>query len=66
MRTRTAMTLACALMMAVPGAAIADTSAVHISEMDAALAATVFHSGQIPIPELKRTLAAAGIEVRPC
>ena len=34
--------------------------------VDAALAATVFHSGQIPIPELKRTLAVAGIEVRPC
>ena len=36
------------------------------ADVDAALAATVFHSGQIPIPELKRTLAAAGIEVRPC
>jgi cyclase len=34
--------------------------------VDAALAATVFHSGQIPIPQLKQTLAAAGIEVRPC
>ena len=36
------------------------------ADVDAALAATVFHSGQIPIPELKRTLAGAGIEVRPC
>lgn len=36
------------------------------ADVDAALAATVFHSGQIPIPELKRRLAAAGIEVRPC
>jgi len=36
------------------------------ADVDAALAATVFHSGQIPIPELKRTLADAGIEVRPC
>jgi len=36
------------------------------ADVDAALAATVFHSGQIPIPELKYTLAAAGIEVRPC
>ena len=36
------------------------------ADVDAALAATVFHSGQIPIPELKQTLAAAGIEVRPC
>lgn len=36
------------------------------ADVDAALAATVFHSGQIPIPGLKQTLAEAGIEVRPC
>jgi cyclase len=36
------------------------------ADVDAALAATVFHSGQIAIPELKRQLAEAGIEVRPC
>jgi cyclase len=30
----------------------------------AALAASVFHSGTIAIPDLKTTLAAAGIEVR--
>jgi cyclase len=36
------------------------------ADADAALAATVFHSGQIPIPALKRALSAAGIEVRPC
>jgi cyclase len=36
------------------------------ADVDAALAATVFHSGQIPIPELKQALAQAGIEVRPC
>ena len=36
------------------------------ADVDAALAATVFHSGQIPIPQLKISLAAAGIEVRPC
>lgn len=36
------------------------------ADVDAALAATVFHSGQIPIPELKRRLISAGIEVRPC
>jgi len=36
------------------------------ADVDAALAATVFHSGQIPIPELKQSLAAAGVEVRPC
>jgi len=36
------------------------------ADTDAALAATVFHSGQIPIPALKQALSAAGIEVRPC
>jgi len=36
------------------------------ADVDAALAATVFHSGDIAIPTLKRELAAAGIEVRPC
>ena len=36
------------------------------ADVDAALAATVFHSGQIPIPELKAKLASADIEVRPC
>jgi len=36
------------------------------ADVDAALAATVFHSGQIPIPDLKLSLAGAGIEVRPC
>lgn len=33
--------------------------------VDGALAASVFHSGAIAISELKRTLRAAGIEVRP-
>jgi imidazole glycerol-phosphate synthase subunit HisF len=33
--------------------------------VDAALAASVFHSGDIPIPALKLRLQAAGIEVRP-
>jgi cyclase len=36
------------------------------ADVDGALAATVFHSGQIAIPELKQQLAAAGIEIRPC
>jgi len=36
------------------------------ADVDAALAATVFHSGQIRIPDLKHTLAQAGIGVRPC
>jgi cyclase len=34
--------------------------------VDAALAASVFHSGAIQVPQLKRALAAAAIEVRPC
>ncbi len=32
--------------------------------VDAALAASVFHSGSIAIPDLKTTLAASGVEVR--
>jgi cyclase len=36
------------------------------ADVDAALAATVFHSGAIAIPQLKNELAAAGIGVRPC
>ena len=35
------------------------------ADVDGALAASVFHSGAIAIPELKRQLAAAGIPVRP-
>lgn len=34
------------------------------SDVDAALAATVFHNGSIPIPELKRYLADRNISVR--
>ncbi len=40
--------------------------AFQLADVDAALAATVFHSGQIAIPDLKTRLAQAGIEVRPC
>ena len=36
----------------------------HHARVDGALAATVFHSGQIAIPDLKRLLAQNGIEVR--
>ena len=45
-------------------------SAAHIAEVltagkaDAALAASIFHYGQIPIPELKKSLCEQGIEVR--
>lgn len=35
------------------------------ADVDGALAASVFHSGDIAIPELKRQLAASGIAVRP-
>ena len=34
------------------------------ARVDAALAASVFHSGEIAIPDLKRSLRGAGIEVR--
>lgn len=36
----------------------------HLARVDGALAATVFHSGQIAIPDLKSILAANGVEVR--
>jgi cyclase len=35
------------------------------ADVDAALAASVFHSGEIAIPVLKKRLRADGIEVRP-
>jgi cyclase len=35
------------------------------AQVDAALAASVFHSGTIRIPELKRYLRDQGIRVRP-
>jgi imidazole glycerol-phosphate synthase subunit HisF len=35
------------------------------TDVDAALAASVFHSGEIAIPDLKNRLRADGIEVRP-
>lgn len=37
----------------------------HAADVDGALAASVFHRGTIAIPDLKRYLAAEGIEVRP-
>jgi imidazole glycerol-phosphate synthase subunit HisF len=40
-------------------------AAFSVANVDAALAASVFHSGQIAIPELKRYLAAHAIQVRP-
>jgi cyclase len=35
------------------------------ARVDGALAASVFHSGEIAIPDLKRQLAASNVEVRP-
>ncbi|MCE2873680.1 MAG: imidazole glycerol phosphate synthase subunit HisF, partial [Xanthomonadales bacterium] len=35
------------------------------ARVDAALAASVFHSGELPIPQLKSELREAGILVRP-
>jgi cyclase len=40
------------------------TEVFQAARVDAALAASVFHSGEIAIPSLKRQLRAAGIEVR--
>jgi len=35
------------------------------ARVDAALAAGIFHRGEIAIPDLKAALARAGVEVRP-
>ena len=40
------------------------SAAFRQAGVDGALAASVFHSGELSIPELKRYLAAQGIEVR--
>jgi len=40
-------------------------AAFQDAAVDGALAASVFHSGEIAIPDLKRYLATQGIEVRP-
>jgi cyclase len=47
------------------GAAEHFTEVFQSAGVDAALAASVFHSGDIAIPHLKRELRRAGIEVRP-
>ena len=41
------------------------TAVFRQAGVDAALAASVFHTGAIAIPDLKRALRAEGIEVRP-
>jgi len=40
-------------------------AAFRRARVDGALAASVFHSGEIAIPELKRQLTASNVEVRP-
>jgi cyclase len=47
------------------GAAEHFTELFQSTRVDAALAASVFHSGDIAIPSLKRELRSAGVEVRP-
>jgi len=47
------------------GAAQHFAEVFQAAHVDAALAASVFHSGEIAIPNLRRELRALGIEVRP-
>jgi cyclase len=47
------------------GAAEHFVKVFQVARVDAALAASVFHSGEISIPGLRRELRAQGIEVRP-
>jgi cyclase len=57
----------CDVPLVASGGAGAPEHFVNVFEqagVDAALAASVFHSGSIAIPDLKTTLAAHGIEVR--
>jgi len=53
-------------LVASGGAGVADhfSQVFKLACVDAALAASVFHSGEICIPELKKTLRENGIEVR--
>ena len=47
------------------GSAAHFTDAFQQADVSGALAASVFHTGTVRIPDLKRELAAAGVEVRP-
>jgi imidazole glycerol-phosphate synthase subunit HisF len=47
------------------GAAAHFVEVFQSAQVDAALAASVFHSGELTIPTLRRELRANGIEVRP-
>ena len=58
---------ACGVPLVASGGAGAPDHFVQVfreADVDAALAASVFHSGAIAIPELKRRLHASGIEMR--
>lgn len=59
--------LCCVPLIASGGAGAPEHFAAVFEQagVDGALAASVFHSGAIAIPDLKRTLAARNIEVRP-
>lgn len=46
------------------GEAVHFTEVFHKADVDAALAASIFHSGAVAIPALKQALRAQGIEVR--
>ena len=46
------------------GEAVHFTEVVRTADVDAALAASIFHSGAVAIPALKQALRAQGIEVR--
>jgi cyclase len=57
----------CALPLIASGGAGAREHFLEVfreADVDGALAATVFHSGAIPIPDLKAWLAGQGVEVR--
>ena len=58
---------ACGVPLVASGGAGASAHFAEVfaeADVDAALAASVFHSGAIAIPDLKTTLAASGIEMR--
>jgi len=59
---------ACRVPLIASGGAGAPAHFVDVfrhARVDGALAASVFHSGEIAIPDLKRLLAASNVEVRP-
>ena len=62
-----AVRAACRVPLVASGGAGAVSHFIHVfrvARVDAALAASVFHSGEIAIPDLKRSLQLAELEVR--